>query len=124
MAEQESRKTEYREARSAFDRLHVEDRAVFLVEATLSTVARGIEQVGQVLADELDTLFHERPWEKEEPSTASEQDASEAAPTSEEATSSSERASGPASSASKAPGVPPSEPGDADADDDSPPTSG
>jgi hypothetical protein len=59
MAEQTSRKREYREAQSAFDRLRVEEKAVFLIEATLSTVARGIEEVGHVLADELDTLFDE-----------------------------------------------------------------
>lgn len=61
MAEQESQRNRFREAQSAFDQLDVEDKAIFLVEATLSTVARGIEEVGRVLADELDTLFHQRP---------------------------------------------------------------
>lgn len=61
MAEQESYRNRFREARHAFDQLDVEDKAVFLVEATLSTVARGIEEVGRVLADELDTLFQQRP---------------------------------------------------------------
>ncbi|NBC19128.1 MAG: hypothetical protein GVY18_17635 [Bacteroidetes bacterium] len=59
MAEETSRKREYREAQSAFDRLRVDEKAIFLVEATLSTVARGIEEVGSALADELETLFQQ-----------------------------------------------------------------
>lgn len=40
----------YKEARSRFEELDVEERASFLVEATASTLARGLEEAGQALA--------------------------------------------------------------------------
>lgn len=51
----------YERARDAFDDMKIEDRAVFLIEATVSTIARGIDQAGRAVADELDRLFRMRP---------------------------------------------------------------
>ncbi len=67
----ESHSEEYERARSAFDDLKLEDRAVFLIEATVSTIARGVDKVGRVLADELDRLFRTRPGAAEEGAAAS-----------------------------------------------------
>lgn len=44
----------YKEARRRFDDLDVEDRARFLLEASLSTIAQGLQWAGQQLADSLD----------------------------------------------------------------------
>ena len=51
---------EYRRTRDAFDRMNVEEQASFLVEATASMLARGVEEVGRTLADGLDDLFRAR----------------------------------------------------------------
>lgn len=48
----------YREARRRFDDLEVEQRARFLLEASLSTIAQGLEWAGQQLADSLDESMH------------------------------------------------------------------
>lgn len=48
---------QYERARKEFDDLKVEDRAVFLLEATVSTIARGLEDAGRFLAEQLDNLF-------------------------------------------------------------------
>ena len=59
---------EYRRAREVFDELDIEDRAVFLLEATVTTFARGIEQAGRAVARELDNLFSRAAaWPEEEP---------------------------------------------------------
>ena len=47
----------YRNLRESFDELQIQDKALFLVEATVSTRARGIEQAGQTLADEMGDVF-------------------------------------------------------------------
>lgn len=44
----------YKEARRQFDELDAEDRARFLLEASLSTIAKGLEWAGQELADSLE----------------------------------------------------------------------
>lgn len=44
----------YDKARRNFDDLDVEERARFLVEATASTMARGLLQAGEALADGLE----------------------------------------------------------------------
>ena len=67
MTEQQTRSKQYERARSEFNNLKIEDKAVFLVESAVTTVARGIEEVGKMVADELDALFHEPPPEPEEP---------------------------------------------------------
>lgn len=54
---QAGRSTHYKRTREAFDDLKIEDKAIFLVEAAIATVARGVEQAGRVLARELDALF-------------------------------------------------------------------
>lgn len=41
-----------------FEELEFEEQAQFLIEASASTLARGIEQVGQVLADGLGDVMH------------------------------------------------------------------
>lgn len=46
----------YDEARSRFEELDVEEQASFLVEATASTLARGLEEAGQTLACSLQAL--------------------------------------------------------------------
>ena len=43
----------YEETRHRFDELEVEEQAQFLIEASASALARGIEQAGKVLADGL-----------------------------------------------------------------------
>ena len=68
MSDDRHRKEQYERARSEFGNLRVEDQAVFLVEATVSTVARGIEAVGKAVASELDTLFHQESKDTEEAS--------------------------------------------------------
>ena len=57
MTQHETHRKQYYRAREAFDDLKIEDRAVFLLEATVATVARGVEEVGRALADELDRFF-------------------------------------------------------------------
>lgn len=49
--------SEYDEARRAFEPLRIEEKAIFLVEAAITTLARGLDQAGQTLADELDRAF-------------------------------------------------------------------
>ncbi|WP_263786853.1 hypothetical protein [Salinibacter grassmerensis] len=44
---------EYEQTRRRFDELEVEQQAQFLIEASASALARGIEQAGKALADGL-----------------------------------------------------------------------
>ena len=48
----------YDRVRHDFEELEVEKQAQFLIEASASTLAKGIEQAGQVLADELGNVMH------------------------------------------------------------------
>lgn len=48
----------YDDARRHFEELEVEERARFLLEASVSTLAQGLEQAGRVLSDGLDEIFH------------------------------------------------------------------
>lgn len=50
-------KEQFDKARNEFDQLRPEDKAVFLVEAVVSTVARGVEEFGRVVANEIDRIF-------------------------------------------------------------------
>lgn len=52
--ENQQRKEQYKRARLDFEDLEIEDKALFLLEATVSTIARGIEQIGRSVADEFD----------------------------------------------------------------------
>lgn len=49
----------YRRTRDAFDRMNVDEQASFLIEATASVLARGVEHVGRTVASGLDDLFCE-----------------------------------------------------------------
>ena len=51
------RDDEYRRTRDSFSDMPIEDQATFLVEATASLLARGVEEVGRVVADGVDDLF-------------------------------------------------------------------
>lgn len=62
---------QYERARGAFGELGIEDRAVFLVEAVVTTMAEGVEKAGRVLADELDGLFRKSREEASEEGRAS-----------------------------------------------------
>lgn len=59
----------YERARSEFDHLRIEDKAIFLLEATVSTMARALEDAGHALADEIDSWFrpHRPRHEQTEP---------------------------------------------------------
>lgn len=46
----------YQSARKAFDALDIEDRALFLLEATVTTIGRGIEEAGRALSRVLEDL--------------------------------------------------------------------
>jgi hypothetical protein len=54
MADTDERHDQYNDARRRFDDLDVEERARFLVEATASTLAHGLLQAGEALADGLE----------------------------------------------------------------------
>jgi len=48
----------YEQTRRRFDDLEVEQQAQFLIEASASALARGVEQAGKVLADGLRDAMH------------------------------------------------------------------
>lgn len=50
----------YDQVRHDFEELEFEKQAQFLVQASASTLAKGIEQVGQALADGLSDVMHHR----------------------------------------------------------------
>lgn len=56
MAAEDRQHDRYHEARSRFDELDVEEQASFLVEATASTLAHGLEEAGRALAGSLQEL--------------------------------------------------------------------
>ena len=58
MAKQESKQSNFGRAHDAFESMDMRDRSVFLVEATASTLIRGIQKTSDVLADELGDWFH------------------------------------------------------------------
>ena len=53
----ESRTQDYRDARTAFDSLRLEDRAFFLLDATASTLVHALEEAGTALGRELEAFF-------------------------------------------------------------------
>ena len=67
MSGQGEARTQYDETRRNFDDLDVEDRARFLVEATASTLANGLVQAGEALADTLEKTIR-RARERSAPS--------------------------------------------------------
>lgn len=50
---------QYNKTREDFDRMNLEDRAAFLIEATFSTAAEAIDRAGQELADFVEDLDRE-----------------------------------------------------------------
>lgn len=44
----------YEQTRRNFDELESEERVRFLLEASVSTIAKGLEQAGQILSDSLE----------------------------------------------------------------------
>lgn len=51
--------THYKKARESFDHLEIEQRARFLLEATLSTITEGIERVSSAVTSEFDSVFED-----------------------------------------------------------------
>ena len=49
--------TAYKQARDAFDGLKMEEKAVFLVESVVHTLARGLEDAGKAVADAFEGAF-------------------------------------------------------------------
>ena len=62
---QDPRREQYDQARSAFEELSIEDRVLFLLKETITTVADGIERAGRTVANELDAVFEEMEAEPE-----------------------------------------------------------
>lgn len=52
--------TDYRNAKSAFDTLELEDKAVFLVDAVFSTVLKGMEEFTSAVTDAVDDIVDRR----------------------------------------------------------------
>ncbi len=50
----------YRRTRDTFNEMNIEQQATFLVEATASMVACGVEEAGRVVADGLSDIFRPR----------------------------------------------------------------
>lgn len=67
----QKRDKEYQRTRDTFNEMELEDQAAFLVEATASMLARGLEEAGRVMADGLDELFRHSTRRKRRPSGAS-----------------------------------------------------
>jgi hypothetical protein len=61
----------YRRTRDAFNEMNVEEQASFLVEATASMLARGVEEAGRAVAEGLDDLFRSKTNRSKTKSTAS-----------------------------------------------------
>ena len=63
MEDTTTRRAAYEGARAAFDQLRLEDKAVFLLESLVTTVARGVEAAAQGVADAIDDVFTPPPPE-------------------------------------------------------------
>jgi len=57
MTTDSSSSDQYDQTRRDFESMKLEEQATFLVEATVSTLARGIEEAGHALAEGLDDVF-------------------------------------------------------------------
>lgn len=56
----DSTRDTYRRTRDTFNEMKLEEQATFLVEATASMLARGVEEVGRIVADGLSDVFRAR----------------------------------------------------------------
>lgn len=60
MSDQEKKRSKkYNRVREKFDKLPLEEKATFLVEALFTTLTRGIEQAGKAFSDELNSMFEQ-----------------------------------------------------------------
>lgn len=57
---EQERKENYQRVRSDFDELNSEEKVVFLLEAAVTTLARGIDAFGRSVSDELNNAFSKR----------------------------------------------------------------
>lgn len=53
----QERKEQYKRVRTDFEDLTIEDKALFILEATITTLARGVEQIGRVVSDQINDIF-------------------------------------------------------------------
>lgn len=114
----EERKEKYKRVRTEFEDLEIEDKALFVLEATISTVARGIEQFGRGFADEIEKTFQ---WAARRAEEAEKE--AKAAADAETADEAGSAAGAPAANVSPEPKPksqpkPPKEPGDSTASTD------
>ena len=58
-ASAKSKNGHYDKAKKSFDHLEIEQRAKFLVEATVATLVEGIDKFSSILTSELDHVFHD-----------------------------------------------------------------
>jgi hypothetical protein len=72
MTEQAKHSERFHETRRQFDELSLEDRAIFLLEATVSTLGRSLEQAGKTLGDALESAFQEAERRRAERESAGE----------------------------------------------------
>lgn len=56
------KQSDYERTRNHFDELDAENQARFLIEATASSLARGVEHVGTALAEEIEDAVHRARW--------------------------------------------------------------
>ncbi len=72
MSEQgQERKERYKRVRTEFDDLDTEDKVLFLMEATVSTLARGVDEFGRAVSDEINKAFSRRAEKREKQDKAS-----------------------------------------------------
>ena len=66
MATQAKQKNQhYSKAREEFDRLKIEEKAIFLVESAFSMLAQGIEAVGNLFSEQIDKVYKSAEGEAE-----------------------------------------------------------
>lgn len=76
-----AKKEQYQRARTEFDSLKIEEKAVFMVEAAFSTLAHGIESFGNFFSDQVDKMYTDEGGEPaEEKNDAAKDEPAKAAP--------------------------------------------
>lgn len=108
MSEQgQERKERYRRVRTEFDDLDAEDKVLFLMEATVSTIARGVDEFGRAVSDELNKAFSRRAEKKEKADRESDASASGGSASSKSSSGRDSATKGSSASSSKSTGAPP-----------------